>query len=255
MFEHFYINKSFNCECMYIKKLKWFALACFCNVIFASQNFCYNGFYAGLALGYGLSSSDYKLQSIDAISSDSQIKSQTGLKGFVSAAYGGYNCVINSYNLLGIEISADRRLLNVKGNFNVYVPNANIYTNLRYKIKIKSSLAISLRGGLIFQKENLAYMKLGIASTQWHATLDGFPIGNSDAASKTKNKVGVIFGLGLEIPINSNILIGPEWCCTYYNKVAIKTQGKSPYGASTMYTSFSFKPIVNILTLKLSYKF
>jgi opacity protein-like surface antigen len=210
----------------------------------------FGGFYLGANVGYGFGSGQLK-NTGNATAGGTVDTADVGLKGFSGGLHLGYNYMITSMFLAGLELNAD--LSGLKGDVDRQVGPAPIIS-FTFNGKRKHSVGAALRLGAALHQNILAYLKVGVDFAKWNSTFrttDLTNFGSKPSDSKNEFLAGLVVGLGLETFVSKHVVLGLEWA--YKNYKRSSTLVLSGAGGARIDTTF--KPQANDFRVRLSYKF
>ena len=236
-------------------------LFCFSSSVLLAQNINYKGFYVGVSTGYGTSSSGYYTV-MDA--TPAAIINQFGdlaSQGLSGGLHFDYNVIVTNKFLLGLEIGAG--LSNQVGKENLLLNVGYPFNPIEtLRFEKENSLSLALRLGTFPINDLLTYVSVGIENAKWSADYSPFNNSNPIIFSKDKRLTGLQYGLGIEMLIDSNWVIGGEWIYIDYvtsldmnGVLSVWPFGSEGSSGGILKTFNTLKPDSSEFRLKVSYKF
>lgn len=205
----------------------------------------FQGFYAGLGLGYRNVTSKVTATDLanpgrsNAGKADGNIASPTvGLT--VSYLHALSDSFVGGVELAGSFNPSSRKLVHVGDPANTE----------SWHLKLKSSLNYSAAVviGVAYDKV-LPYVKLGAEGSEYKVALDRTAGAGVTAKTMkvTKRPFGVLTGLGVQFPVSDNIYMGTEYAYTHFVKKVKLSDAE--------FREFVFKPSAHTFKVKIAYKF
>lgn len=196
------------------------------------EAFSWSGAYIGAQAGYSFGRSKLSITSLDDFS--------TNTNGFSGGAYAGYNWLLTSSYLFGIE--GDVVFSKINKDSQVYsLGNRSLNWNANTQLEG----AVRARLGYAYDRW-LPYLAGGVAFARGKDTFYSNIAGNTiDSVDITTNRVGFTAGAGVDYAVTDNILLRTEYRYNHYGK---KTDTAEIYTVERKYSSSNVR-------LGIAYKF
>jgi opacity protein-like surface antigen len=110
-------------------------------------------------------------------------------------------------------------------------------------LKTNNSLVYKLKGGVLI-KDLMIHGSFGVANTNWRMSLS-FEGGTSKGASEKFDRIGSLFGFGIDYKINPNWMVGMEHTFTEYKELKMQIDR----------CDFKMKPKIQVTNFRLTYVF
>jgi opacity protein-like surface antigen len=190
------------------------------------SDFNFSGWYVGSSAGYAQT----HVKSTDAFQTNYNI---SGLNGVVSeTSLSGRNARGGLYGGCGVQqqalyfgLEAETTLQNIKSNqsvnFSSYSHGIRSIHNI--SVTLKNGYSFSVKGGYVFNSENLLYVKIGALYSNWSIS-SVYPqyIGSKTvtipAYTAQKRQFGFQLVTGFEKAVTKNVIAGAEVTYGFYKK-------------------------------------
>lgn len=205
----------------------------------------FQGFYAGLGLGYKNVTSKVTATDIDHAPRPSAGRADVNIASpsvgiTVSYLHAVSDSFVGGVELAGSFNPASRKFVH-RGD-----PNNTETWNLKLKSSLNYSAAVVI--GVAYNKV-LPYVKVGAEGSAYKVALDRTAgVGIAAKTMKvTKRPLGVLAGLGIQFPVSDNIYMGTEYAYTHFVKKVKLSDAE--------FREFVFKPSAHTFKVKIAYKF
>lgn len=204
------------------------------------------GFGVGASASYGMGGSkvdrSYHISNFNAGQKD---KSNLSGRGAFGGIHLTYNMIFQNCFFLGFEGFASWGKMKGKTE-NKFAQGLATHTD---RLEMKESYGGAVKFGALVVNA-LPYVKVGGVSSKWHAHSTTTISTMSHNKSHSKHLAGLIYGLGIEVPVHRRVTIGAEFLHTDYKKMNYKLSDNK----GRTITKYSITPRNNTFALHVKFK-
>jgi hypothetical protein len=210
-----------------------------------------NNIYIGGHFGYMTTDTKYRILGAKEFGGENRLRlSGHGVNGGLHAGVGCFHGK-NFPVYIGIEALASLSNMNTRETWAILnTPNSGTL-----KMGHKYSFGGALRLGTYIAKA-MPYIKTGYINGRWEFTsiIDVLPPIREPSLTTKKSLSGLLLAIGMDMPLNEKIVFGIEGTHYHYKKFNRIHLNVSPGPFSVHHLYYKFKPQINILQIRLSYR-
>jgi opacity protein-like surface antigen len=214
----------------------------------------FGGFFLGANFGGGFGSTNESfLRSVNGVTQLNR-DSDLALKGVRGGVHFGYDHMVTSLFLLGLEIYGDFSSHTGKISQDSIPGPVNFSTRLQRR----EAVGAAIRAGFVVANTTALYLKAGAETAKWRHNFvtDAAAFNIKSSHTSDKRLTGLVLGLGAETKFAKNWRVGVEWNYTKYSSPSDLSLNGLTGGVNVqLATSKSRDLVTNDFRVRVSYKF